>query len=473
MSRFPFGLCLGLVLINQGCVGISSQVSSTLEIAGQHEGTRNSQRLAVPIESAAQSLKTPIRLVSNQQRIASRSQNAEPVKRYFAYRGGPPINLGQPQPWSRSSTFTPPVKVVPEQVIPSQEKKPFEDAITSQSPASILGSQDWTNVIDSLPDKLQKSIVDPEAMVLPSSVDSSDRVVAVWEKPLQSTAGRPIEITPVGRGPLRILVVGSIYGNEPESIQLIDSFSEEVRNGIRSTQTQYLIIRTPNPDGFIDHVRTNHNGVELNRNFPSTWFTANPNRLTGPHPGSEVETQHLLRILKEFRPHRVVHIRGSIGVRPLVLVNSKLDRLRGEIDRLDQVDVGGFGGEFKAGSLEEFVSIRSGTEMATVHLPPSGFPQLTPRQLMVICETNLKEGHTQQLDESPATEVEPLAPPATEVPTAENVLPEERSPQGKKGFVEFLPPPPTPERFNNASQSEAGGDSRYYELPPPPGTVGQ
>ncbi|MEW4488580.1 M14 family zinc carboxypeptidase [Thalassoglobus sp. JC818] len=473
MSRFPFGLCLGLVLINQGCVGISSKVSSTLEIAGQHAGTGNSQSLTVPFESHTPSVKAPIQLVSNQQRIASRPQNANSVTRYFAYQGGPPIDLGHAQPWSRSSTFSPPVQTLPDPVIPSQEKKGFGDAIASPSPASILESQDWTHISESLPEKLQKNIVDPETMVLPSSVESVERPAAVWDKPLQSTAGRPIEITPIGSGPLRILVVGSIYGNEPESIQLVDSFSEEIRGAIRSTQTQYLIIRTPNPDGFIDHVRTNHNGVELNRNFPSTWFTANPNRLTGPHPGSEVETQHLLRILKEFRPHRVVHIRGSIGVRPLVLVNSKLDRLRGEIDRLDQVDVGGFRGEFKAGSLEEFVTVRSGTEMATIHLPPSGFPQLTPRQLMVICETNLTEGHTQQLNDSPASDFEQQSPVESENPTAENDLPQKRSAEGKKGFVEFLPPPPAPERFNNASQSGVSGDPRYYELPPPPGSLGQ
>jgi hypothetical protein len=199
-----------------------------------------------------------------------------------------------------------------------------------------------------------------------------------WTAGFQSTAGRPIETAVVGRGPRPLLILRSLYGNEPETVELMDGLLRLLAGIDVPRDVRLMLVRSPNPDGLAERISTNHNGVDLNRNFPSTWFTVSPTQQTGPHPASEVETQSLLRMLKETRPERVIHVRGSLGRRPLVLLNEHwwtgFDRSM--LPR--SVEAGRFEGGFKAGSLEEFVSLRMQAELATVHLPPRGFEQFSP-----------------------------------------------------------------------------------------------
>jgi len=268
---------------------------------------------------------------------------------------------------------------------------------------------------------------------------------------LKSTAGREISIATAGDGEHRVMVIGSIYGNDPESIALLDN----LMGGLTAVEDISLqVIRTPNPDGLAEHVRTNQNGVDLNRNFPSAWFTTNPNALTGPHPASEVETQHLMRLMREFKPERVIHVHSSFGVRPLVMLNNKFEATVDGKTLPENVDVGHFGGEFKVGSLEEYVSLRLDAAMATVQLPPQGFQQMSVRELMQLALLGLTDSSNLPKASVASKPVESSGPP---------------KPDGEKGFVEFLPPPPHATGIANASSAgEASTDSLYYELPPPP-----
>lgn len=268
---------------------------------------------------------------------------------------------------------------------------------------------------------------------------------------LKSTAGRDIQIVSVGDGAHRVMIIGSIYGNDPESIALLDNLMGGL-SAINDISLQ--VVRTSNPDGLAEHVRTNDNGVDLNRNFPSSWFPVNPNSLTGPRPASEVETQHLMRLMREFKPERVIHVHSSFGVRPLVMLNKKFEETVQSESLPEDVDVGRFGGEFKVGSLEEFVSLRLDAAMATVQLPPQGFQQMSVRELMELALLGLTDSSQLPKASVANTPMESSEPP---------------KPDGEKGFVEFLPPPPNSTGIANASSAgEASTDSRYYELPPPP-----
>lgn len=287
-----------------------------------------------------------------------------------------------------------------------------------------------------------------------------------WNVPIYSGTGRPIEVLQAGLGTCRILILGSIYGNEPESIELMDAILRESAAFAQSPSYSFVLMRTPNPDGLMEHIRTNHNGVDLNRNFPSTWFTTKPNRLTGPHPASEIETQNLMRLLKGFRPHRVVHVRSSIGQRPLVLVNDHLDHAVEEIRKSGQIDAGAFRGEYKAGSIEEFTTLRVDAELMVIHLPPKGFLQMSARQLFQLATMNFPSEQKTPPAETLANERSidhdaVLPPDFTRQPPPQ--------PDGEKGFVELLPPPPNNNRFNQASRSSLPEDPKFYELPPPPG----
>jgi len=54
-----------------------------------------------------------------------------------------------------------------------------------------------------------------------------------------------------------------------------------------------------NPDGHAAGRRTNHRGVDLNRNFPGTWRR---HATSGPSSASEVETRLAMRLIRRLRP---------------------------------------------------------------------------------------------------------------------------------------------------------------------------
>lgn len=273
----------------------------------------------------------------------------------------------------------------------------------------------------------------------------------LWMSNTQSTGKHPIQVARFGKGSQFLLIVGSIYGNEPESIELLDAVASLARTAPPPDPLTLLLVRTPNPDGLADHMRTNAAGVDLNRNFPSQNFTPAPSRLTGRQPASETETQYMLRVLQEYQPVRVIHVRSSIGDQPLVLINEKWGEAGGRPLLPRDVRSAKYEGAYKAGSLEEYVAQELKASVATVMLPPSGFRQLQAAELLQFATAGLFQGK-----QSPAQppEESQVASPARQ--------------DGKKGMVDFLPPPPEFAATSSRARPGEQSDGRYYELPPPP-----
>ncbi len=430
MSRIPLGLWLCLSLVSSGCTSLFAPTSQLPGIA-QQQPVKNPS----PAREAFQHRSVPENdlVLPRGTKVNVPGQNgANPSS----------IQLGDARSFPVTSSGPAPAQK------PLQNQVAKQPAVTKASPVSVTPQASSTPVVP------QDSPESPET--------------AVWTLPQLSTNRRPIEVSQAGLGNFRVLILGSIYGNEPESIELMDAITGESKAYAQSPSYSFVFIKTPNPDGLAEHIRTNHNGVDLNRNFPSTWFTATPNRLTGPHPASEVETQNLMRILRSFQPHRVIHVRSSIGLRPLVLVNDQLKDAIETIRRQDSMDAGSFAGEYKAGSVEEFVSLRIDAELMTIHLPPKGFQQMSAQQLFQLATTNFKS-------KSPSDSQENLAAssPDAKASIVDQTIENDRPvlPDGEKGYVEFLSPPPTDEPFNRASNTTVPADPKYYELPPPPGVA--
>ena len=436
MQRSPHAVWLSLTLLVSGCIGMGQTRSPFATAPGVEvlpPTAPASPSQVTPQSEPIQTQKPPARSEQDPAESTSSEPSGKPDS---SRKGNDPSTLQDAPRWRPlPAPQRSPVEADPSEVdLGKPQKFPFAEHRRELSTQRVPGSAG-----------------EAATPITPAS-QSGQR----WQTPLKSTGNRPIKIAQFGEGGTRILILGSIHGNEPESIALVDAVQEFLRRTPPPRgRFSFLVIRTPNPDGLVEHIQTNRNGVDLNRNFPSTWFTTNPSRQTGPHPASEVETQHLMRILRDFRPQRVVHVRSSIGHRPLVLSN--------HLWRLDQIvdpdaagyDVGTFDGNFKTGSMEEFVSIRLDTGLATVFLPPQGFQQMTPTQLLQLTVQNVSTMATPQDSKTPK-----LAPP-------EDSPANLGAADGAKGYVEFLPPPPHFERVNNASSSHSR-ESLYYELPPPP-----
>jgi hypothetical protein len=126
---------------------------------------------------------------------------------------------------------------------------------------------------------------------------------------------------------MRVLVIGGIHGDEWTSISLVFHWLNWIPEGA-VPNINWRIVPLSNPDGFYSRpsTRTNANGVDLNRNFPTPdwsttarryWVTRtdmNPRRNPGPAGGSEPETQLMVQHIEQYKPHIILSLHAPYGL---------------------------------------------------------------------------------------------------------------------------------------------------------------
>lgn len=121
----------------------------------------------------------------------------------------------------------------------------------------------------------------------------------------RSAQGRAIHLTRIGdpAAPVRVLVVGSIHGNEPAGRTVVARLRASVRR--LPGDVALWLVRDLNPDGAAAGTRQNSRGVDLNRNFPHGWRSQGAPGDTfhsGPRPLSEPESRLAARLVSRLRP---------------------------------------------------------------------------------------------------------------------------------------------------------------------------
>ena len=101
-----------------------------------------------------------------------------------------------------------------------------------------------------------------------------------------------------------ILVVGCIHGNEPAGRVIV----EDLARSTPAPETELLLVRDLNPDGFAHRVRTNAHGVDLNRNSPEHWAGA------GARPWSEPETRAIRDLILGELPVLSIYYHQPFGL---------------------------------------------------------------------------------------------------------------------------------------------------------------
>ena len=124
----------------------------------------------------------------------------------------------------------------------------------------------------------------------------------------RSSQGRPLDVVRIGdpAAPARLLVVGSIHGNETAGHAVI----ARLRRLEPPAGVQLWLVRTVNPDGVRRGTRQNARGVDLNRNFPFRWAGGGrpfDTYFPGRTPASEPETRALQRLIADVEPDLTVH----------------------------------------------------------------------------------------------------------------------------------------------------------------------
>jgi protein MpaA len=136
-----------------------------------------------------------------------------------------------------------------------------------------------------------------------------------------SVLGTPLRFVPCA-GKCRLLVVAGIHGEESETTFLL---SRVLRLFERPFETVAFVL-CANPDGMTLGTRANANGVELNRNFPtSNWSgeTVYARSIleaprdtaysTGTAPGSEPETTSLIRLIGDLSPEVLLSMHAPMA----------------------------------------------------------------------------------------------------------------------------------------------------------------
>jgi murein peptide amidase A len=217
---------------------------------------------------------------------------------------------------------------------------------------------------------------------LPSVPDKLCSSVKLEASHAQSVQGHAIlqrdvvpnsALAPIKR---RVLVLGGIHGDERSASSLVFHWIGHAET--TPAETHWRFIPALNPDGLLakrPH-RTNANGVDLNRNFPTPESIANwqrdavgywasktkrdPRRFPGNKPLSEPESQFLYDQIKSFKPDIIVSIHAPFGVLDFdgpSVPPEKLGRLY-----LDQVGI-------YPGSLGNYGGKTLGIPVVTVELP--------------------------------------------------------------------------------------------------------
>jgi len=137
-----------------------------------------------------------------------------------------------------------------------------------------------------------------------------------------SAEGIPLTVYLPESGSAEIVVLAAIHGDEAETTVVV---SEALRCLPRGA-LRAAVILCGNPDGMLRGTRANSRGVDLNRNFPTANWSADPvcykSRANdardialspGVAPGSEPETAALLSLIERLQPRGVVSLHSALA----------------------------------------------------------------------------------------------------------------------------------------------------------------
>lgn len=107
-----------------------------------------------------------------------------------------------------------------------------------------------------------------------------------------------------------VLIIGCFHGDEPQGKFLIEEYLKE------NPDTRILFIPCLNQYGFEHKTRTNSNGVDLNRNFPTAnWELTQRNEFFGgDSPASEQETKFVIETIEKFNPKVILTLHAPFKI---------------------------------------------------------------------------------------------------------------------------------------------------------------
>jgi len=167
-----------------------------------------------------------------------------------------------------------------------------------------------------------------------------------------------------------ILIIGVFHGDEPEGEDLIHNLIAKMQRTPELIGNNcILFIPCLNPDGKDLKTRTNANGVDLNRNFPTkNWELSEikDSYYSGIAPASEIETKFLTEVIDEYKPDRILTLHTPYRV---VNYDGPAKEIAEEISKLNGYTVQESIGYPTPGSFGTYAGIERNIPTITLELP--------------------------------------------------------------------------------------------------------
>ncbi len=127
-----------------------------------------------------------------------------------------------------------------------------------------------------------------------------------------------------------ILFIGGVHGDEPEGVELAKKTLEWLKSDAYQKQSgpkpEWILIPCINLDGFLKNQRTNAQGIDLNRNFPSKNWKVSEKKdryYSGAKPLESPEAKALVELIQKTHPQVIIH---SHSWKPCIVCTGPADQ---------------------------------------------------------------------------------------------------------------------------------------------------